>query len=90
MIRFVGFIPATLACFTMSSIAHAQYNEPALGTGTKTVEIVIENLTKAQVFSPGVVASHRSGVKLWAEGEPASVGLRLLAEDVTLTRSCTR
>ena len=39
MIRFVGFIPATVAFFTMSSIAHAQYNEPALGTGTKTVEI---------------------------------------------------
>jgi hypothetical protein len=78
MIRFVGFIPATVAFFTMSSIAHAQYNEPALGTGTKTVEIVIENAT---VFSPGVFASHRSGVKLWAEGEPASLGLRLLAED---------
>jgi hypothetical protein len=81
MIRFVGFIPATVAFFTMSSIAHAQYNEPALGTGTKTVEIVIENATKGQVFSPGVFASHRSGVKLWAEGEPASLGLRLLAED---------
>ena len=52
MIRFVGFIPATVAFFTMSSIAHAQYNEPALGTGTKTVEIVIENATKGQVFSP--------------------------------------
>jgi hypothetical protein len=70
MIRFVGFIPATVAFFTMSSIAHAQYNEPALGTGTKTVEIVIENATKGQVFSPGVFASHRSGVKLWAEGQP--------------------
>jgi hypothetical protein len=81
MIRFVGFIPATVAFFTMLSIAHAQYNEPALGTGTKTVEIVIENATKTQVFSPGVFASHRAGVKLWADGEPASLGLRLLAED---------
>src|SRR6267143_1726489 len=80
MIRFVGFIAATVAFFTISSIAHAQYAEPALGTGTKTVEIVIENATKKQVFSPGVFASHRSGVKLWAEGEPASLGLRLLAE----------
>jgi len=74
-------IAATVAFFTLSSIAHAQYTEPALGTGTKTVEIVIENATKKQVFSPGVFASHRSGVKLWAEGEPASLGLRLLAED---------
>jgi hypothetical protein len=84
MIRLVGFIrfiPATVAFFTMSSIAHAQYNGPALGTGTKTVEIVIENATKMQVFSPGVFASHRAGVKLWADGEPASLGLRLLAED---------
>jgi Spondin_N len=81
MIRFVGFIAATVAFFTISSIAHAQYAEPALGTGTRTVEIVIENATKGQVFSPGVFASHRSGVKLWAEGEFASLGLRLLAED---------
>jgi hypothetical protein len=81
MIRFVGFIVATVAFFTISSIAHAQYDVPALGTGTKTVEIVIENATKGQVFSPGVFASHHSGVKLWAEGEPASLGLRLLAED---------
>jgi hypothetical protein len=36
---------------------------------------------KGQVFSPGVFASHHSEVKLWAEGEPASLGLRLLAED---------
>src|ERR1700740_245231 len=62
MIRFLGFIPATVAFFTMSSIAHAQYNEAALGTGTKTVEIVIENATKGQVFSPGVFASPPSGV----------------------------
>jgi hypothetical protein len=78
---FIRFIPATVAFLTMSSIAYAQYDEPAFGTGTKTVEIVIENLTKGQVFSPGVFASHRSGVKLWADGEPASLGLRLLAED---------
>jgi hypothetical protein len=69
MIRFVGFIAATVAFFTISSVAYAQYDEPALGTGTKTVEIVIENATKGQVFSPGVFASHRSGVKLWAEGD---------------------
>jgi hypothetical protein len=68
MIRFVRFIPATVAFLTISSIAHAQYNEPALGTGTKTVEIVIENATKGQVFSPGVFASHRPGVKLWGGG----------------------
>jgi hypothetical protein len=80
MIRFVAFILAIVAFFTISSIAHAQYNEPALGTGTKTVEIVIENATRG-VFSPGVFAAHRSGVKLWPEGEPASLGLRLLAED---------
>ena len=43
MTRFVGFIAATVVFFTISSIAHAQYDEPALGTGTKTVEIVIEN-----------------------------------------------
>ena len=81
MNHFVSFAGATVAFLTISSIVHAQYNEPALGTGTKTIEIVIENTTKTQVFSPGVLASHRPGVKLWAEGEYASLGLRLLAED---------
>ena len=45
----------------------------------KTIEIVIENATKAQVFSPGVFASHRPGVKLWADGDLS--GLGLIAED---------
>src|SRR5262245_9552324 len=76
MVHLLGFIAAIVAFFTMFSIAHAQYNEPALGTDTKTVEIVIENATKTQVFSPGVFASHRSG-----DGELASLGRRLLAED---------
>jgi len=35
MIHFVRFTPAAIAFLTISSIAHAQYNEPALGTGTK-------------------------------------------------------
>jgi len=30
MIRFVGFIAATVAFCTISSIAHAQYDVPAL------------------------------------------------------------
>ena len=47
MIRFVRFTPAAIAFLMIASIAHAQYNEPALGTGAKTVEIVIENVTKA-------------------------------------------
>lgn len=81
MIGIVRMIGAAVVFLTISSATQAQYNEPALGTGTKTVEIVIENATKAQVFSPGVFASHRPGVKLWADGEPASLGLRLIAED---------
>ena len=81
MLRFVRCTPAAIALLTMAAIAPAQYNEPALGTGTKTVEIVIENVTKAQVFSPGILASHRPGVMLWADGAPASFGLRLLAEE---------
>ena len=61
MIRFVGFIAATVAFCTISSIAHAQYDVPALGTGTKTVEIVIENLTKGR-------CSHRESSPRTAPG----------------------
>jgi hypothetical protein len=61
MVRFVGFIAVTVAFFTISSIAHAQYDVPALGTGTKTVEIVIEKRPKGR-------CSHRESSPRTAPG----------------------
>lgn len=46
----------------------------------KVYEVTITNITKAQIFTPIMVASHRSGAKLFQLGEPASHELEVLAE----------
>lgn len=46
-----------------------------------TYEVTITNLTKGQVFSPPVIASHSPAVSFFIPGEPASPGLKELAED---------
>jgi hypothetical protein len=44
-------------------------------------EVTITNLTKAQRFTPVLVASHEAGLKLFELGRPASPELRILAEE---------
>lgn len=43
-------------------------------------EVTITNMTRGQVFTPVLVATHKKGVKLFTEGEPASDELEYLAE----------
>ncbi len=43
-------------------------------------EVTITNLTRGQVFTPVLVATHKKGVTLFTEGEPASDELEYLAE----------
>jgi hypothetical protein len=43
-------------------------------------EITVTNLTRGQSFTPILVATHKAGVSLFAEGAPASPELALLAE----------
>ncbi|NOT44088.1 MAG: hypothetical protein HOP14_05730 [Acidobacteria bacterium] len=59
----------------LSSVVRAADN------GYRTVEIVVTNLTKGQIISPPVVASHRDGFELFQLGHPASPELAGLAED---------
>jgi len=42
--------------------------------------VTITNLTQGQIFTPIVAASHKSSVKLFELGEPASEPLEILAE----------
>ncbi len=46
-----------------------------------TVVVTITNLTKGQIFSPPVIASHRPGFRLFELSQPASDELAALAED---------
>ncbi|HRD65398.1 MAG TPA: spondin domain-containing protein [Candidatus Competibacter sp.] len=43
-------------------------------------EVTITNITRGSLFTPILVASHRSGVSLFSLGEPASPELATLAE----------
>ncbi len=47
----------------------------------KRCEVRITNITKAQTFTPILVASHKRGVKIFELGEPASSELKILAEE---------
>jgi hypothetical protein len=46
----------------------------------KTYQITITNLTSSQIFSPPLLATHSSAVRLFEVGQPASDELRLVAE----------
>lgn len=44
-------------------------------------EVTITNVTRGALFTPILVASHRTNVKLFDLGQPASADLAILAED---------
>jgi hypothetical protein len=46
-----------------------------------TFRVTIENLTDGQPFSPPVVATHRSGIRMFRVGRSASSELEAIAED---------
>lgn len=70
---------ATLtAATTLWSLAPAA---PAPGFGNRRYEVTITNVTRGQVFSPAVIASHDANVSLFELGAPASAELAQLAEE---------
>src|SRR5213592_1380977 len=54
----------------------------AAGAASATeFEVTVTNLTRGQQFTPILVASHKSGVRLFELGSPASPQLKTLAEE---------
>ncbi len=49
--------------------------------GGRRIEVTITNITRAQIFSPPVVISHKKDFQLFQLGQPASAQLYPLAED---------
>jgi spondin N len=54
------------------------------GGGTRTYEVTITNLTSGQPLTPPVVATHHKQGQLFEVGQPASVGVREIAENGNL------
>ncbi len=53
---------------------------PALASGPLRYEVSITNLTKAQTFTPQLIATHAHSVHLFTPGQPATEALEILAE----------
>ena len=47
----------------------------------RVYRVTITNVTKGQIFSPSLLATHKAGFRVFAAGTPASVELAELAED---------
>jgi hypothetical protein len=65
-----------------ASLLTAPLADRAIATSDDDAQFVvtITNLTQGQIFTPIVAASHKSSVKLFQLGEPASEPLEILAE----------
>jgi hypothetical protein len=57
------------------------YSSALLASGNdKAFEVTITNITKGEIFTPIMVASHGPGIKLFTLGKSADVELEMLAE----------
>ena len=54
---------------------------PIFASESKTYEVTITNLTKGQIFTPVLAATHKSDIAFFELGAPAIEQLELLAED---------
>lgn len=69
----------TVAGILFSSKADA--NLGTISRGTASYQVEITNLTRAQQFSPALLASHNSNIAMFTPGEAASPELADLAEN---------
>ena len=63
------------------SLALLLGGQPASAQDDFSYEVTITNLTRGQQFTPILVVTHRSNVKLFELGSPASAELETLAEE---------
>jgi len=84
LLRFV-VVPLWLAaCADTREVAAPRLEAdvaPAAEAATRSYDVTITNLTTGQPFSPGALATHTKQVAFFRVGDPASEGLRLIAED---------
>jgi|GEM_PF-220030 len=61
----------------LGAVAGSASAQPAM----QTYEVIITNLTAKQVLSPPFLATHPTSARVWQVGQPASDGMRVVAED---------
>jgi len=78
---------SSLSAVTFFAVASAAALIPntAVADGSSRVEITVTNITRGQIISPVVIASHKAGFEpLFELGSPASQELAAVAEDAML------
>jgi Spondin_N len=71
----------TLTAVVLAAVVAVAGQAPAGASVERTFEVTITNLTSGQPLTPPVVATHRSKNQLFKVGQPASVGVREIAEN---------
>ncbi len=74
MSKLISKVAASVVCGGLL------FSSAVQASGSRTYEVTITNLTRAQAFTPILVASHRRGVHLFELGSEASAELSTLAE----------
>src|SRR5919106_240531 len=57
---------------------------PALGGSTRTYEVTIQLVTGGQPLTPPLIATHSGGTGIFSVGQPASLGVKEIAENGNL------
>lgn len=79
----VNTLVGTVALMALAGTAMATDNNSQNGWRDRgrVYEVTVTNITKAQTFTPILVATHSSRIAFFELGAPASAGLAILAED---------
>ena len=64
-------------------------SQPVHAADSAHFEVTVTNLTRAQQFTPILLASHKPGVRLFTLGQPASSQLATVAEEGNITPLAT-
>ena len=70
-------VATTAALVTSSDSAQNKVHGAAMGT----YEVTVTNLTRSQIFSPALIATHRGSTSMFQAGTAAGTELQALAED---------
>ncbi len=74
-----GFAVAAVALMSVMAAGQTAFGDDDERRGHYAVRVT--NLTRGQTFTPILVATHRTGVRLFELGQPASAPLATLAEE---------
>ena len=77
LLTLCGAATALTAGLMLTSDNATSQSAPQMGT----FSVTITNLTRGQIFSPPVIATHRPAASMFEPGTPASKELQTIAED---------